>query len=124
MARFRRLRRRPSANYTTRRLRLPGLASSENMHRLLTRQVRRHLNGEAPELLQTFLAAVDEAYTGFDADRLVCERSLDISSRELMARHEESTRRNAELQILKKELEVRVGERTRELRSANEQLRL
>ncbi len=94
------------------------------MHRLLTRQIRRHLNGEAPESLQAFLAAVDEAYTGFDADRSVCERSLDISSRELMARHEESTRRNAELQILKKELEVRVAERTRELRSANEQLKV
>ena len=61
------------------------------MHRLLTRQVRRHLNGETPESLAALLAAVDEAYASFDADRLLCERSLDISSQELMVRHEEVT---------------------------------
>ena len=39
------------------------------MHRLLRRQLRKHLGveGEVPAALQSFVAAVDSAYTDFDS---------------------------------------------------------
>jgi PAS domain S-box-containing protein len=55
-------------------------------HILLARQVRRHLRSEeaVPAEWQTFLGAVDGAYRQFDADRGLLERSMDLSSQELM----------------------------------------
>ncbi|MBI3637108.1 MAG: GAF domain-containing protein [Candidatus Rokubacteria bacterium] len=55
-------------------------------HSLLRRQLKR-VFGDAdatlPEL-EGLLAAVDEAYHEFDADRALLERSLDLSSQELL----------------------------------------
>lgn len=55
------------------------------MHRLLERQISRHLGGAtaASAELAAFIAAVDEAYVSADADRLLIERSLDLMSKEL-----------------------------------------
>ncbi|MFH2140544.1 MAG: histidine kinase, partial [Pseudomonadota bacterium] len=55
------------------------------MHRLLARQIKRHLGdpAELPAALATFIAAVDDAYDNADADRLLIERSLDLMSKEL-----------------------------------------
>jgi signal transduction histidine kinase/CheY-like chemotaxis protein len=56
------------------------------MHTLLWRQFKKHFQGlprlEGP--LQAMIDSVDAAYHGFDADRLMLERSLDLSSRELL----------------------------------------
>ncbi len=55
-------------------------------HSLLRRQIRR-IYGDlpsVPEAVRPFLAVVDEAYRQFDADRVMLERSLDLSSRELL----------------------------------------
>lgn len=52
-------------------------------HRLLQRQVKKHLQGLVPPELEAFVAAVDEAYSGQDADRAMIERTLELSSREL-----------------------------------------
>jgi phosphoserine phosphatase RsbU/P len=52
-------------------------------HRLLQRQVKKHLGGDVPPELQSFITAVDEAYAGQDADRAMIERTLELSSREL-----------------------------------------
>ena len=55
------------------------------MHSLLRRQLRRHLGTtEIPEELAVLLEAVDEAYREFDSDRRMLERSLELSSRELL----------------------------------------
>jgi two-component system, NtrC family, sensor kinase len=55
------------------------------MHKLLERQIKRYI-GDAttlpPELMR-FIAAIDEAYSSADADRLMIERSLDLMSKEL-----------------------------------------
>ncbi len=54
-------------------------------HRLLLRQVRKHLGDEghiSAELL-SLLRAVEDAYVQFEADRKLVERSMDLSSREL-----------------------------------------
>ena len=57
------------------------------MHRLLRRQLRKHLGvgveGEIPEFLQAFIGAVDQAYADFESDRAMLERSLELSSNEL-----------------------------------------
>src|SRR5690348_40532 len=59
----------------------------EPMHRLLKRQIRRHLGSpeSLPEAWQPFIAAVNDAYVQFDADRAMLERSLELSSQELLA---------------------------------------
>jgi signal transduction histidine kinase/DNA-binding response OmpR family regulator/PAS domain-containing protein len=55
------------------------------MHRLLRRQLRKHLGveDEVPAALKSFVAAVDAAYADFDSDRAMLERSLELSSKEL-----------------------------------------
>lgn len=55
-------------------------------HSLLARQIRRFLGGQegVPEDLQPFLKAVDEAYKQSDHDRAMLERSMDLSSQELL----------------------------------------
>ncbi|MDX1453526.1 MAG: EAL domain-containing protein [Oleiphilaceae bacterium] len=60
-------------------------------HRLLTRQIKKHLGEVAnrPEL-QAFLSAVNEAYEQADRDRTLLERSIDLSSEELSQRYQES----------------------------------
>jgi len=62
----------------------------EPMHKLVKRQVKRQL-GETetlPGAWQAFLAAVNEAYVQADADRTMLERSLELSSRELLLANE------------------------------------
>src|SRR5262245_56355883 len=60
------------------------------MHKLLTRQLKRHLGLLASDpRLQPFLAAVDAAYQQSDADRTLLERSLELTSEELNDRYEQ-----------------------------------
>ena len=69
------------------------------MHRLLRRQLRKHLGieGEVPAALQPFLAAVDAAYTDLDADRAMLERSLELSSKELSDARDAATQARSRL---------------------------
>ena len=56
------------------------------LHTLLKRQLKRHF-GDLPRIpaeWQTFVNQVNEAYQGFDADRMLLERSLELSSQELL----------------------------------------
>ncbi|MGE0593078.1 MAG: PAS domain-containing sensor histidine kinase [Vicinamibacterales bacterium] len=56
------------------------------MHSLLNRQIRRSLPADLASNvdLQPFLHAVEAAYEAFDNDRTLLERSLELSSRELL----------------------------------------
>ncbi len=54
------------------------------MHPLLKRQLARHFPGEVPRALESFIAAVNDAYKQSDTDRIMLERSLDISGDELL----------------------------------------
>src|SRR5271154_4855576 len=59
------------------------------MHSLLARQLRRHFGTNfkpSPEWA-AFLELVDQAYQQSDADRLMLERSLELSSQELIEAH-------------------------------------
>lgn len=55
------------------------------MNRLLKRQIKRHLGNleELPDSMLSFIEAVDRSYNHYEEDRLLLERSMDISSNEL-----------------------------------------
>jgi len=80
------------------------------MHSLLARQLRRHFgaNFQSPPEWAAFLALVDQAYYQSDADRLMLERSLELSSQELIEAH-----RTEKESLLKDELLNIEAERNR-----------
>ncbi len=85
------------------------------MHKLLRNQIKRHtagLESISPEL-SSLLTAVDEAYQQADSDRILLERSLDLTSHELL-------QRNAQL---RRDVDVR-ARKEREQRDRAERLRL
>lgn len=55
------------------------------MHSLLARQIRRFFGSDSavPQAIEPFVAAVNAAYGGFDQDRLMLERAMDLSSHEM-----------------------------------------
>ncbi len=59
------------------------------MHKLLSRQIARHLGREIDPKMQPFLDAVSSAYEQGDVDRALLERSLEMTSEELTARFEQ-----------------------------------
>ncbi len=79
----------------------------EVVHRLLKRQLRKHLGLERPEDpdLLAFVKAVDDSYQQLDRDREMLERSLEISSRELRERYRDATRQLSKLVEARSELE-------------------
>ena len=56
------------------------------MHSLLARQIRKCFGDDfsIPKEWRTFVERVNEAYLESDADRAMVERSMDLSSKELM----------------------------------------
>ena len=71
------------------------------MHKLLARQLRRHLGiereEELPAELRELLRVVSTTYQQADEDRRMVERSLALTSRELNERNLELARSNADL---------------------------
>lgn len=71
------------------------------MHKLFQRQLQRYLNltsaDAVPREWRAFLKAVSEAYEQADADRGLLERSLELTSQELIMRNQELARSNQEL---------------------------
>ncbi|MCZ6760338.1 MAG: PAS-domain containing protein, partial [Gemmatimonadetes bacterium] len=59
------------------------------MHKLLLRQLKRHVGSAdaIPKEWQPFADAVDDAYCQAEDDRALLERSLDLSSQELLERN-------------------------------------
>ncbi len=72
------------------------------MHKLLQRQMQRHLTRETAGQLsaewRNLLGAVSEAYEQAEQDRALMERSLEITSQELLQRNQDLARSNTELQ--------------------------
>ena len=77
------------------------------MHRFLSRQLRRLLSDSTavPEEWQGFVDAVDLAYEQFDEDRDLLERSLELSSQELMEANSKLRTVLDDLQHVNNELE-------------------
>src|SRR6202166_1124568 len=69
------------------------------MHRLLRRQLKKHLGvgEEIPAALKPLVAAVDAAYADFDNDRAMLERSLELSSKELSEARDKATQAQTRL---------------------------
>ena len=63
----------------------------EQMHSLLKRQLKRYFKGRdaIPEEWQGFVEAVNDAYWQSDSDRNMLERSLELSSQELLQANSE-----------------------------------
>jgi two-component system, sensor histidine kinase PdtaS len=61
------------------------------MHKLLQRQISRAFGGAEPDSprLRELLLAVDAAYIAADDDRLMLERSLDLTSQIMLKKNEE-----------------------------------
>ncbi|GEM_PF-4308687 len=90
------------------------MVTREQWHSLLARQLKRH--GEAhdsiPPGLMPLLRAVDEAYRQADDDRLLLERSLELTSQELGQRNQQlktdlARRKLAEENLRKSEAQFR-----------------
>jgi len=60
------------------------------LHSLLRRQLKRFFpDNQVPAELQPLLDAINDAYSQFDGDRAMLERSLDLSSQELLQANSE-----------------------------------
>lgn len=61
------------------------------MHSLLKRQLRRRFGDQfaIPQEWQEFIDAINDAYRAFDTDRGMLERSLELSSQELLQANSE-----------------------------------
>ena len=107
------------------------------MHRLIQRQLKKYFSNEYSELVaksndesndesndnltisplewKNFINAVDDAYSQFDNDHRMIERSLELSSVEL-------SEANSQLQELLTTVEGKVVERTAEVLQSNKKL--
>lgn len=95
---------------------------ASDFHPLLRRQIRRHLQPFLESAvpvssadLQPLLESINRAYRQMDSDREMVERSLEISSQELLAA-------NTQLQEVLKTVEAQVEKRTLALSEANQKL--
>jgi PAS domain S-box-containing protein len=75
------------------------------MHRLLARQFRKAFGAvtleSLPPQVRRLLDLIDENYVRADADRALLERSMELSSGELLARNEALLRSNQQLAALR-----------------------
>ncbi|NVK21841.1 MAG: EAL domain-containing protein [Kangiellaceae bacterium] len=75
------------------------------MHKLLQRQISRYLNGQANDLPEEFIAAINDAYNQADDERHLLERSLDITSDESNQRYQDLKQKIDDLEETKRRLE-------------------
>lgn len=78
------------------------------MHRLLERQLKKHAPvapDRVPDEWKAFVDAVGQAYEQHDSDRAMIERSLELSSAELLEKNRQIEMQKAELVRSNQELE-------------------
>ncbi|MDQ3280710.1 MAG: EAL domain-containing protein [Acidobacteriota bacterium] len=68
---------------------MSGAPTISGLHTLLLRQLRKHFPVGEPETSADFIEAVNSAYYQFDDDRRMLERSLELSSQELIEANNE-----------------------------------
>lgn len=92
------------------------------MHRLLQRQLRRFLGSDQdiPEELERLIEAIDAAYVQADDDRALLERSLELTSQELLDRNEQLRIRREELENMVRKRTAELEQRTIHLQTATE----
>ncbi len=97
----------------------------DSLHSVLRRQLKRCFGSldAVPAALQPLVAMVDETYQQADADRRMLERSLDLSSQELLDANAQLRQAITGLRLAHQDMEARVVERTSALEAAQERLR-
>lgn len=91
------------------------------MHRLLQRQLKRYIGStDLPQAWQAFINAIDAAYQQTDDDRALLERSLELTSQELLDRNEQLRQRREELEKMVQERTAELEYRTIQLQTAAE----
>jgi len=75
-------------------------------NKLLQRQIQKYLGsaGQLPEQFITFLKSVNESYEHFEKDRKMLERSIEISSQEMVELNDKLRKDTEELKKVHKEL--------------------
>ncbi len=81
----------------------------EELHKLLKRQLKKNLGvSEVPENLKSLIYAINEAYKQNDDDRLMIERSLELSSKELSEIIEQL--RKTQVELIQREKMASIGQ--------------
>lgn len=83
---------------------------SKSRHRLLDRQIQKFLPKDVdPNKFSAFLSAVDEAYSGYDADLEKFENILDQSSKEMARLNRDLEQKAEQKSAIAKELSDRIS---------------
>jgi two-component system NtrC family sensor kinase len=78
------------------------------LHKLLKRQLKKYLGViEIPDNIKPLINAIDEAYKQNDDDKLMVERSLELSSKELSEMIEQL--RKTQMELLQREKMASIG---------------
>lgn len=81
----------------------------KELHKLLKRQIKKHLNtNEIPENLEPLLMAINEAYKQQDEDRFIIERSMELSSEELLEMIQRL--KETQMELVQKEKMASIGQ--------------
>jgi signal transduction histidine kinase len=95
------------------------------MHPLLARQLRKHCPPGGAVNMQALTAAVDDAYTSFENDRALIERTLEVMSQELGQRNrqlaEQLTEKQRMMDVLR-QANLELLDLNRKFKAAQEQL--
>lgn len=77
----------------------------DEMHKLLKRQLKKHLSlSEIPSDMESFIYSINDAYYQNDIDKMMVERSLEISSKELVDTIDQLKETQSELLLRKEEI--------------------
>lgn len=94
------------------------------MHHVLERQYKKAFidGGTITPELQKLLLMVSNTYENNDKDRALLEQSFNVSSEEFMQLNAKISKLLKELEKEKKNVEIKIAERTQELTTANKRL--
>ena len=78
----------------------------ENLNKLLLRQAQKYLGGldKVPEDYNAFLQAINESYNHYEKDHRLLERSIELSSTEMIELNEQLQKETIELKKAHEEL--------------------
>jgi len=75
-------------------------------NKLLQRQIQKYFgSADLPENISTFLKSINSSYDHFEQDRLMLERSIEISSEEMIELNESQRKAHQDLKILFENIE-------------------
>ncbi len=94
------------------------------MHSILKRQLKRYFGEHIPTSPQwkDFIESVDKAYTDFDEDQALLDRSLEISSKEFLENSQLLRASRAKVEEQAHDLVQQVSKRTKELNTRVKEL--